>query len=245
MKTTTIRVAFLLLACGRMVNAATIEVPPPREHDGISSGPFANGPNVSYRWQQVYSSAAFSSFGQGPGQITSMGYNINASGGTVYSVQVNLSTTTKAVDGLSTTFSQNVGADDMMVLGASTLYWTGNPAGYDGTINFTTPFVYNPAAGNLLVDLRVYRSGTAIGSFEDLHAFATSRPGDWVSSVLTGDVNATAGGTTTLGLDTLFTYTPVPEPKVGLLVLGLCVVIGCGRFQQGRITNRRQYQTRL
>jgi hypothetical protein len=237
MKTTIIRVAFLLLACGSSVSAATIEVPAPREQDGIASGPFAFGPNVSYRWQQVYSSAAFSSFGQGPGQITSMGYDINASGGTVYSVQVNLSTTAKAVDGLSTTFSQNVGADDVMVLGASTLYWTGNPQGYDGVINFTTPFVYNPAAGNLLVDLRVYSSGTAIGSFEYLQAFATSRPNDWVSSVLEPNVNATTGALTTGGLNTLFTYTPVPEPKVGVLVLGLCVVIGCGRFQQARFAN--------
>ena len=48
----------------------------------------------------------------------------------------------------------------------------------DGALSFTTPFFYNPAAGNLLIDIRTFSNNGAISGFD-----AVNNLGDTVSSV--------------------------------------------------------------
>ena len=80
--------------------------------------------------------------------------------GVIASLQVNLSTTTRNPDELSTVYAQNVGVDDLVVFSGTlpvSSQFTGPPFGpktFDIVIPLTTPFLYNPAAGNLLVDIR-------------------------------------------------------------------------------------------
>jgi hypothetical protein len=78
------------------------------------------------------------------------------------------STTTRSVAGLSATFAENIGADNTLVF-SGTLNWaTGNLPGpgntrqFDVVFPFTTPFLYDPAAGNLLLDIRLSGIGEAI-----------------------------------------------------------------------------------
>jgi len=77
------------------------------------------------------------------------------------------STTTRSVAGLSATFAENIGADNTLVL-SGTLNWaTGNVPGpgntlqFDMVFPFTTPFLYDPAAGNLLLDIHLSGNVTA------------------------------------------------------------------------------------
>jgi hypothetical protein len=120
--------------------------------------------NGTMRYQQVYASSQFS----GPILIGQILFRPDATFGGGFSallpdIQIDMSTTREAADALSTTFADNVGPDDTIVYarGALPLFssFTGPAAGpktFDITINLTTPFLYNPAAGNLLLDVRNY-----------------------------------------------------------------------------------------
>jgi hypothetical protein len=148
----------------------------------------------------------------------------------IANIRIDLSTTSIAPDALSTTFANNVGANDVTVfngsLSLSSLFTgpAGGPKAFDIVINLTTPFAYNPASGNLLLDVRDV-SGASAAFFMD----AQSTLGDSVSRAFTdnsGTVNDATGVTDTLGLVTQFTLTPVPEPGTMFLlaagVLGAC-----------------------
>src|ERR1019366_6196738 len=83
---------------------------------------------------------------------------------TLPGILINLSTTAKAPDGLDTTFANNVGLNDTLVYsGTLTLSSAaiGSPAAFDILIPLTTPFWYNPAAGNLLLDVRNSGGGSS------------------------------------------------------------------------------------
>ena len=52
-------------------------------------------------------------------------------------------------------FSENVGDDDLIVLGPTSYELLGS-LGFDVGIGFDHPFFYNPASGNLLLDFRIF-----------------------------------------------------------------------------------------
>jgi hypothetical protein len=121
----------------------------------------------SQRYQQVYAASQFAGLTSGGGLITKVSFRVNGTltsfSGTLPDIQLNLSTTSRAVDGLSMTFAENLGSDDTIVFdrGPLTLSGTGGmgPNLFDATITLTTPYFYNPAQGNLLLDVRNYRGG--------------------------------------------------------------------------------------
>jgi hypothetical protein len=184
---------------------------------------------TSQRYQQVYSSSEFS----GPFLITDIEFRPDAQSGaafssTLSSIQIDLSTTTAAVDGLSSTFAANVGPNDTVVYsGPLTLSssFTGPAAGpkdFDIVIVLQTPFLYDPALGNLLLDVRNFDGGSTT-QFD-----AEFLPDDSISRVFTFDtgVSSPTGTPDTLGLITSFSGSAaVPEPGtlalVGLAVAGL------------------------
>ena len=147
----------------------------------------------------------------------------NAFSVTISDLQINLSTTALGPDALSGVFANNIGANDTIVYGRGSLVLAsantgGGPSGprdFDIVITLTTPFLYDPSQGNLLLDVRNF-SAEVTTPF-DAHA----EVGDAISRV-SGTIGATAGGTSTTGLVTAFTFaqvTAVPEP-VSMLLLG-------------------------
>lgn len=188
----------------------------------------------SQRYQQVYGS---SQFGVGPVLITQIafrpdaGSSGNAFSSTLPSIRIDLSTTSAAPDALSSTFANNVGADDQIVFPTGPLSLSsadtgpaGGPKDFDIIINII-PFLYDPGLGNLLMDVRNFLGG-ATTQFD-----AHNVTGDAISRVYTlsaGVNSATADGTGNLsdGLVTRFTTTAavsaVPEPtSLALLAVGL------------------------
>src|SRR5262249_21659069 len=124
----------------------------------------------SQRYQQVFAASAFASV-SGPHLITQIAFRPDAQIGGAFSsiipnIQINLSTTSATPDGLSATFANNVGSDDTVVFSGSlslSSAFTGPPGGpkaFDIIINLQTPFLYNPSAGNLLLDVRNFSGGT-------------------------------------------------------------------------------------
>jgi hypothetical protein len=168
------------------------------------------------RLQQVFAASQFSAFG-GPRLITGMAFRPDA-GEPAFTeinpnVQISLSTTSKSPDGLSITLSENAGADDTVVFSGSLTLSSaasgppGGPNAFDIIINFTNPFLYDPAAGNLLFDIRSQSMG-GIGPAFFLDIEFTS--GDSVSNVF--ELTDGRRRAQTFGLVTQFSYSPAaPE----------------------------------
>ena len=192
----------------------------------------------SQRYQQVYGS---NQFGAG-GLITQIIFRPDAFTGAAFSstltnVRIDLSTTTMAVDGLSTTFATNVGADDTIVFNGSlslSSAFTGPGAGpkaFDIIITLTTPFNYNPALGNLLLDVRNFSGGHTT-------QFDSQGTADSISRVFTNTANTgvntpTADVADTEGLITQFNFgAAVPEPGTWSLLLTGIAAIGIVRWRR-------------
>ncbi|HWN97523.1 MAG TPA: metallophosphoesterase family protein [Methylomirabilota bacterium] len=87
----------------------------------------------------------------------------------IANIQFNLSTTTRNAESLSPIFANNVGNDDTVVFSGPLLLSSrfngppGGPKDFDIVIRLTNPFLYNPAVGNLLVEVHNF-SGSSVAS---------------------------------------------------------------------------------
>jgi hypothetical protein len=125
-------------------------------------------------------------------------------------MQINLSTTSKTADSLSLVFSENVGADDTVVLDSTSYPFPGD----EDVIVFNRPFRYRPPLGNVLVDVRVFDgSGTPFPPTDPFPQMAAyNSPTDEVSRVWSTNVMAaTASGGDTVGLYTVVELSPIPS----------------------------------
>ena len=178
------------------------------------------------RYQQVYAASQFGTIATGGGMITQIAFRPDAVYGyafthTIASIRIDLSTTAAGPGGLNLIFANNDGSDDTIVyngsltLSSSFYGAAGGPKNFDILIPLATPFYYNPAAGNLLLDIRNFSSGNSGGNLIP-QLDATSLDPTLVSRVWAFDSSATAAPYSfdedTMGLVTQFTVTPVPEP---------------------------------
>jgi hypothetical protein len=189
--------ATLAVLAGNVASAAVIVVPNSLaavESGNANAAPFNIGffGLSSARYQQVFAASEFSSL-SGPQLITQIAFRPDATNATAFSstisnVQINLSTTSLARGGLSTTFAANVGADDTVVFSGSlslSSAFTGPPEGpkdFDIVINLQTPFLYDPTAGNLLLDVRNFSGETTV-FFDAGDSDTVSRAGTEASGV--------------------------------------------------------------
>jgi hypothetical protein len=182
---------------------------------------------TSQRYQQVYNSSLFSSLPAGGVIITGIAFRVDDGTGhnfssTLPDIQLNLSTTSAGEGTLSMTFANNVGANDTIVYARGALSLSGTagstPNPFNVIINFSQPFLYDPATGNLLLDVRNY-GGALTTQFD-----ATELAGDGIGRAFTytgSSVNsATATFLDSQGLVTEFIYQAVPEPST-LVLAGL------------------------
>ena len=216
------------------VNAQSVVVPGANTttegNTGGNSFPFSIAfyPASSMRYQQVYGSGGFT--GLGPITINAIAFRPGSSGTafgpTTMNVQIDLSTTTAAVDGLNTTFATNQGADNMTVYNGNLTLSSANagprPKFFDIVINLQNPFTYNPLAGNLLLDVRQFNRVST--TYFD----APTNPTDEISRLYQFNVNDPTGIQDTDGLVTQFRYktstSGIPEPG-SFLLLGLALPV--------------------
>ena len=171
----------------------------------------------SMRYQQVYNAPAFTNLDPRFIYITVFGFRLDPSGKgsfpwTITNMQINLSTTQRAADNLSTNFAENVGTDDTIVFGPGRHDFPLSPAGEGFQIQLDRPFRYNPALGNLLLDVRIF-NGAGPFDMNTPQLDAQSSPTDecsrvWATNVTAAvasaaDTTALAGGVQLSGVPSL------------------------------------------
>jgi hypothetical protein len=230
----TILCAGMMLGClAPAARAATVVVPNSLANvEGNSDNGFpfniAAFGETSMRYQQVFAASQFSALG-GPQSITAIAFRPNGTSSafvsTLSNVQINLSTTAAAPDGLSIAFANNVGPNNTVVYGPGPLTLSsaasGSPRSFDVIIALQTAFAYDPSAGNLLLDVRNIGGGSSV-QFD-----AVFTGGDSVSRAYTlnGNVNNTSGQLDTLALVAQFTTVAVPEPSTLTLIAAAPVLL--------------------
>lgn len=184
----------------------------------------------SIEFQEVYSSAAFPST---PTTITSetfylqplFGGSDTLLGGTY---EFSLSTTTAPVNGLSNTLANNLGPDNTSVL-TYTVPAGGVSFGTKFTFSNTTPFTYNPANGNLLLDVTVFNQ-------DNVPNFTGNSYNQVDSSGVTSRAyafnGAPSGVADSIGLVTTFNASSVPEPSAFFPLAG---VLGLGALLRRKL----------
>ena len=214
-----------LLAASTLYGTVFVVVPNDlmnTEGNGGSTFPFFIeyfGRLSSMRYQQVYDASQFSSVGTNGGYITDLIFRADGgskrTGNIITNVQINLSTTSKSPDGLSSVFSDNVGDDETIVYGPKALTFAGGGGGrqepLDMFMSLDKPFYYNPSAGNLLLDVRNNTGGMFDPFSQDHSLDASVVLGDSISVVYGTSVTNASGTADTGGLVTGFQF---DEPRV-------------------------------
>jgi len=167
---------FLTLAVVPNISADVIVGLPADNAEGncipFGCGDLERGAGTGTRYQQVYSASDFSSELDISGVTFFLTQSVPYSGTLGYldggTYTVSLSTTSEPVDGLNlSNFDANVGADNTMIFSGSLP--ASVPFGGSFTLENAGTFLYNPAAGNLLMDIQI-TGITAPSSFTLLDA---------------------------------------------------------------------------
>ena len=126
---------------------------------------------ASVRWLHIHDASEFGAL-SGPSFLTQFAYRpdriLGQSGPRSWNLRIFASTTRRSVDELSTTFAENLGTNNTLVFDGTVNVTTGNLPGpgntrqFDYVVPFTTPFLYDPAAGNLVLDLQIVGNGSAL-----------------------------------------------------------------------------------
>lgn len=171
----------------------------------------------SCRYQQVYGASDFAGLPQG-GTISEIIFRADEIFGrpslSVFDMQFILSVTPRGPDALSLNFSENKGIHER------TIYQGRLAPGSDPRIVLQNPYPYNPAEGNLLLEIlnfsQVFMPSDPQWEMGPLDA--EDRLGDTVSRIFAYDVNAASGIADSIGLVTFFRVTPIPEPSTMALI---------------------------
>lgn len=206
----------MLLPTSVLSTVIGVAYPSSGEGNTNSIAPFSYTPNV--RYQQVYEAFRFQ---PGTLRLDSIALRLDTpqgrpSSGTYTNVQIRMSTTSASESSLSPVFANNVGSDATVIF-SGTLTWSsphtsGEPQPWELVLTPTSPFIYDRARGNLLLD---YQGDLSVNGLGPLDAWRVV--GDGTASVFAVP-DAAMGTVDTIGLTTLLSFTLIPEPSTYLLL---------------------------
>lgn len=183
------------------------------------------------RIQQLYDHAQF---GSGPTTIVAISFRPDSALGSAFTQSIAsflmfMSTTSQAAGSLSSTYANNIGLNPLVVYNGAlnvSSSFTGpvsGPKAFDIIITLQTPYLYDPAQGNLLVDFQT--PDFVFSSFLDATP-VTAGVIDRVSGTILGTVGFNNAGT---ALVTQFST--VPEPGTTSLLLAGLAGLGWKRWR--------------
>ena len=209
-------------------------------NDGNGSATSSAGP-TSVRWLQIYDASQFGSL-SGPSLLTQFAYRPdripNASGPRTWILRIYASTTTRSAAGISTTFASNFGTNNTLVfdgtltLTTANLPGPGNTRQFDYVFPLTTPFLYDPAAGNLVLSLQFEGSGSAL-------TFDTVSGDPVIGEIFNGGSSTATTGELLVPQVTQFTFAPPPLVTIRASQVEVCW------NSQSNLTYQVQYRSNL
>lgn len=217
----------IALGAAGSAQALSITIGAPGDPGSGDCAPFG----CTQKYQEIYHANLFSSpilidtisffnKNSGPGSISAATYTIN------------LSTTSKAVNDLSNTFADNIGANNQSFFVGS----LGGPIS-NGKFSITgNSFLYDPSQGNLLLDISKDAGSNDFSVFLDFQN--GSAPNGSISRVFSFDNSPSGNTNSNYGLVTEFSGNAqsVPEPT------SLIGILGLGAFGVTSVCKRKQQQ---
>ncbi len=190
---------------------------------GVDALPISNARVSGDEFQQVYSYSLFSS----TNTIYALAFSSSAhTGGTDSatlsgSASITLSTTATLSAGSPGSWSlSNEGADKLVVFSGAFTTAVRHNSTFDITFEFSTPFVYDPSAGNLLVDFAWLSTPTTDGTLGLSASYGSTLVGSNSRTAQYGNF-----GAANTGVATQFTITP--EPQSWLLASTMLLGLSC------------------
>lgn len=204
--------------------------------------PFGGCPpsNTNIEYQQVYSRYIF---GAEPLEITGISFKPEfekSFGPTPIEFTLTLSTTQTQAGNIAgdplnkpitTSFSENLGTNTVVVFSGTAIFSSSGQNVFDINLPFTTPYIYDPSMGNLIVGVSNINGGIPFTGFAAGDSNLVSR---YYNNILGEAPNIDVQGG--YGLATQFVslsdpipvpfpVTPVPEPETyGMLLAGLGLI---------------------
>ena len=186
------------------------------------------------RFQQVLSASEFALMESSPGVIVQMAFRpdesvVDPRTSIWRTFELRLSTTDSEPGTLSPWLDANLGADKTIVFSGDLTMSTqgtgssGGPCSFDYVIEFDEPFVYDPSAGNLLVDWRAW-------SVEGDPMIDAEYYDNGQDYILTAEHLAAPYATGQINAGAVMEFVIVPEPSTAVLCgLGLICLIASRR----------------
>ena len=229
--------------------ATTLIVPGPATGNAQAPTPFNFYGSSGSRVQQIYDSSFF------PGDELINGFSFRAFPGVAPSlffgnsvdisdVVIRLSTTAAGANESgslpSATFADNLESDVTTVFSGAlhlTTAATGTgPQPFDYTVSFSQPFMYDPADGNLLLDVTIPSGATVSGPGFGFLTFDTVNTiDDGIYSVVNiSDGGAASGTLSTAGAITAFSVSSaaVPEPSTWMMMVTGFGILGAAMWRR-------------
>jgi hypothetical protein len=199
--------------CGQLGMAqGTITIGTNHAEDWIPFGVIGGGAAYTGEYQQIYANSVFSS----PILISKIAFSeVNPGPLTAtYNLSIGLGTTSRTPDSPGTSFETGF---TTVFSGSLSPVFTPATNDFDFLINFSAPFYYNPAQGNLLLDVTIV---SATGN--DVAFGLDSSPN--MGRLMLNTTGSSVVSKSDWGLVTQFTIVPEPSPSL-LLLLGSGVLI--------------------
>jgi hypothetical protein len=202
--------------------------------DSANEWPFIYPEFAPLRYQQLYESRLFEHI-LSPIIITEIAFRPDALFGTdlsamISDISMSMSTTHLNEFSLSgTDLDSNLGSGNIEVMPRRSLFVStsvagGTPKAFDFVITLDQPFVFDPAAGNLLIEVNNFSAEKLRDTFSSGHLDASESIGDGLARAWSFLPTAPGFGTDSWALVTRFSYARVPEaPALPLS----CAVILC------------------
>jgi len=229
--------------------ATTLIVPGPATGNAQAPTPFNFYGSSGSRVQQIYDSSFFPgdelingfSFRAFPGAAPSLFFGNSVD---ISDVVIRLSTIAAGANESgslpSATFADNLESDVTTVFSGAlhlTTAATGTgPQPFDYTVSFSQPFMYDPADGNLLLDVTIPSGATVSGPGFGFLTFDTVNTiDDGIYSVVNiSDGGAASGTLSTAGAITAFSVSSaaVPEPSTWMMMVTGFGILGAAMWRR-------------